>query len=239
MSTDIQTVTPIPRQSLTSAVVNVLRDKILRGQIKAGEQLRQHAIAAELHVSRIPVREALRQLEAEGLVTIIDHRGAVVSGLSPEEILEMFEIRMLLESHLLRLSVPQLTDEDLKRSERTLKEYEQALKKKSNVANWGERNWRFHSSLYAAASRPRCLSIATNIHNNADRYVRLHLFLVKETKQANEEHREILKLCQKRDVEKACRALEKHIAQAGQSLAEYFRNRRDLNQADVLAQRIQ
>ena len=102
MSTDVQPLTPIPRQSLTSAVVNVLREKILRGQIKAGEQLRQHAIAAELHVSRIPVREALRQLEAEGLVTIIDHRGAMVSGLPPEEILEMFEIRLLLESHLLR-----------------------------------------------------------------------------------------------------------------------------------------
>src|SRR5262245_10263295 len=181
MSIDIQTLTPIPRQSLTSAVANVLREKILRGQIKAGEQLRQHAIAEELHVSRIPVREALRQLEAEGLVTIIDHRGAVVSGLSSEEILEMFEIRMLLESHLLRLSIPRLTDEDLERSEQTLKEYEQALKKKSNVAHWGDHNWRFHSSLYAAANRPRCLSIARNIHNNADRYVRLHLFLVKET----------------------------------------------------------
>src|SRR5438093_1254358 len=128
MSTDVQPLTPIPRQSLTSAVVNVLREKILRGQIKAGEQLRQHAIAAELHVSRIPVREALRQLEAEGLVTIIDHRGAVVSGLSPEEILEMFEIRMVLESYLLRLSIPRLTDEDLKRSEQTLREYEQSLR---------------------------------------------------------------------------------------------------------------
>src|SRR6516225_826437 len=239
MSTDIPTITPIPRQSLTSAVVNVLREKILRGQIKAGEQLRQHAIAAELHVSRIPVREALRQLEAEGLVTIIDHRGAVVSGLSPEEILEMFEIRMLLESHLLRLSIPRLTADDLKRSEQILKEYERSLSKKSTVAGWGELNWRFHSSLYSAANRPRCLSIARNIHNNADRYVRLHLFLVEETKRANEEHREILQLCQKRDVERACRALEKHIAQAGQSLAEYFRERRDLIEGELPIQRVQ
>ena len=122
--------------------------------------------------------------------------------------------------------VPRLADEDLKRGEQPLREYEQSLRKESNVANWGDLNWRFHSSLYTAANRPRCLSIARNIHNNADRYVRLHLFLVKKTKRANEEHREILKLCQKRDVEKACLALEKHIAQAGESLAEYFRERR-------------
>jgi len=63
------------------------------------------------------------------LVTIIDHRGAIVSGLPPEEILEMFEIRMLLEWHLLRLSIPRLADEDLKRGEQTLREYEQSLGK--------------------------------------------------------------------------------------------------------------
>jgi len=68
---------------------------ILRGEIQEGEQLRQDAIAADLQVSRIPVREALRQLEAEGLIKIVAHKGAVVSSLSSEEIEELFDIRAL------------------------------------------------------------------------------------------------------------------------------------------------
>src|SRR5690348_10896665 len=87
----------IQRQSLTSAVAETLRERIVRGEIKEGEQLRQDAIATELAVSRIPVREALRQLEAEGLITIVPHRGAVVSLLSTEEIEEIFEMRAVLE----------------------------------------------------------------------------------------------------------------------------------------------
>lgn len=217
----------IPRQSLTSAVSNVLRERILRGELKAGDQLVQHSIATELGLSRIPVREALRQLEAEGLVKIVDHRGAVVSTLSADEIMEMFEVRMLLESHLLRLAIPRMTGEDFEEAENTLTSYTTSLKKEENVEDWGVLNWKFHSCLYEAANRPRILSMAESIHNNADRYVRLHLFLVHETTRANEEHREILRFCKEGDVEAACKALEQHIEYAGKSLAEYLRSRRD------------
>src|SRR5580658_842192 len=81
----------IPRQSLAAAVVERLRDKILHGELREGEQLRQDAIAAEFQISRIPVREALSHLAAEGLITIVANRGAVVSALSPDEILQLFE----------------------------------------------------------------------------------------------------------------------------------------------------
>src|SRR5262245_5445046 len=117
----------IPRQTLTTAVADRLRDKILRGEFREGEQLRQHAIADELAVSRIPVREAFRQLEAEGLIKIIDHRGAIVAALSPEEIEELFDIRAALESVTLRQAVPRLTDDDLARAEKALEVYEKAL----------------------------------------------------------------------------------------------------------------
>jgi DNA-binding GntR family transcriptional regulator len=109
----------IHRQSLPSAIADRLRDKILRGHFRAGEQLRQQAIAAEFEVSRIPVREAFRQLEAEGLITINDHRGAVVSALSPDEIQELFDIRAALECAALRQAVPRLTEEYLRSRNRT------------------------------------------------------------------------------------------------------------------------
>src|SRR6185437_7364684 len=97
---------PIPRQSLASAVADKLRDKIILGELQEGEQLRQDVIAAEFQVSRIPVREAFRELLAEGLIDINPNRGAVVSAVSPAEIEELFHIRALLECEVLRVSIP-------------------------------------------------------------------------------------------------------------------------------------
>src|SRR6185369_14858007 len=113
----------IPRQSLTSAVADKLREEIIRGTIPEGAQLRQDAIAARYHVSRIPVREALRQLDAEGLIAIVPNRGAVVPALSPEDIEELFAIRALLEPEVLKQSIPHLTEEDLSQAEAILRRY--------------------------------------------------------------------------------------------------------------------
>src|SRR5258708_23106007 len=113
----------IPRQSLTSAVADKLRDQIIRGEIPEGAQLRQDAIASQYQVSRIPVREALRQLDAEGLIAIVPNRGAVVPALSPDDIEELFSIRALLEPEVLKRSIPHLTEEDFLQAEASLKTY--------------------------------------------------------------------------------------------------------------------
>ncbi len=218
----------IPRQTLTSAVADRLRDKILRGEFREGEQLRQHAIAAEFDVSRIPLREAFRQLEAEGLIKIIDHRGAVVSALSPDEIEELFEIRASLESVTLRQAVPRLTDEALARAETVLEAYERALNAESDFDVWGELHWQFHSVLYAAANRTRSLSLIQTINNNADRYIRLHILFSRDAhRHAKDEHRAILELCRQRDAEAACQLLERHITKAGRDMKEFIKQQRE------------
>jgi len=81
-------------------VVERLREKILSGELQEGEQLRQEAIAAEFEISRIPVREALSHLAGEGLVKIVGNRGAVVAALSPDEIMQLFETRAVLEKYM-------------------------------------------------------------------------------------------------------------------------------------------
>src|SRR5262250_2703147 len=107
---------PIRRQTLTSMTVDAIRERILRGRYPEGEPLRQDAIGSELGVSRIPVREALRQLEAEGLVTFSPHRGAVVTALSLDEIDELFELRADIECDLLRRAIPRMTNEQFDRA---------------------------------------------------------------------------------------------------------------------------
>ncbi|MGH7460513.1 MAG: GntR family transcriptional regulator, partial [Longimicrobiales bacterium] len=101
-----------------------LREKILHGDYAEGAPLRQDALAAELGVSRIPVREALRQLEVEGLVTFSPHVGAIVSTLSLDEISELFELRAVLETELLKRALPKLTPEILDRADAVLDAYD-------------------------------------------------------------------------------------------------------------------
>src|SRR4051812_22638778 len=130
-------------------VAEALRNGILKGIIKAGQVLRQEDLAERLGVSRIPVREAFRQLEAEGLIKIYPHRGAVVSSLSALEVQELFEIRVPLETTALRLAIPNLTALDLQKAARIL----ELADREPSGERWGELNWEFHAALYAAAGR--------------------------------------------------------------------------------------
>src|SRR2546430_8760607 len=153
----------IPRQSLTSAVADKLREEIIRGTIPEGAQLRQDAIAMQYQVSRIPVREALRQLDAEGLITIVPNRGAIVPALSPTDIEELFTIRSLLEPEILKHSIPRLTEADFSDAGAILSKYEDELRREEHLSTWGRLNWQFHSTLYSRAERPYSMSIIRNV----------------------------------------------------------------------------
>jgi DNA-binding GntR family transcriptional regulator len=218
-------VLPIQRQTLTGMTAEAIRERILRGLYPEGEPLRQDAIADELGVSRIPVREALRQLEAEGLVTFNPHRGAVVSTLSLREIEELFELRALIELDLFRRAIPRLGAEDLRRAKEILDAYETALQK-GDVAAWGEMNWQFHSTLFAPADRPFALGVAQKLHQQCDRYLRMQLALTHGQRRANEEHRAILAAVRKRDTRRASELLREHILGAGRALYQFLEKER-------------
>ncbi len=228
MALGTTTVSAIPRQSLTSAVADKLRDQIIRGEIAEGTQLRQDAIATQYQVSRIPVREALRQLDAEGLIAIVPNRGAVVPALSPDDVEELFSIRALLEPEILKRSIPHLKEADFADAEAILRTYVKELRRDDHVAAWGRLNWQFHSTLYSRANQPRSMAIIRNVNNNGERYTRLQLYLTHGIKRANEEHHRILELCRQRDVSAACKLLREHIEFAGQSLKQALQERRNL-----------
>jgi len=216
----------IPRQSLTSAVADKLREQIIRGEIPEGAQLRQDAIATQYQVSRIPVREALRQLDAEGLISIVPNRGAIVPALSPDDVGELFSIRALLEPEVLKLSIPHLTGDDLSQADAVLARYVSELKREDHVSNWGRLNWQFHSVLYSRANQPRFMAIIRNVNNSGERYTRMQLYLTHGMKRANEEHHQILNFCRQRDVNAACKLLQEHIQYAGESLKRVLEERR-------------
>jgi DNA-binding GntR family transcriptional regulator len=218
---------PIPRQSLAAAVLERLREKILSGELREGEQLRQDAIAAEFQTSRIPVREALSHLAAEGLITIVANRGAVVSALSPDEIMQMFETRAVLECHMLRCAIPNMKSEDFQTAEDILKRFEDSLEKDSEMKSWGTWNWSFHSTLYAPANRAFMLAYVKTLNINCDRYTRLHLVFTRDLHRAGQAHRELLDACKTRNPEIASAALWKHITEAGEYLKEFIQRHRE------------
>lgn len=202
-------------------VADVLREAILRGVLKGGQLLPQTEIAAQLGVSRIPVREAMSQLEGEGWITSRPHRGSLVSELTFAELQEICEIRIMLETTLLRLALPDLTGETVRVAEEILGGIDQ---ESDVVAHWSAENWRFHALLYAAADRPRMLSLSKTLHDNADRYLRMYRLALLEYKaRGQSEHRQILAACQQRDSALALALLEQHIAGIVDLLAPYLK----------------
>ncbi|MEZ7205163.1 GntR family transcriptional regulator [Pseudoalteromonas sp. DY56-GL79] len=204
----------IVHKTRTQLVAEAIREKILTGEIKAGEPLRQAALADELNVSRIPVREALLQLEAEGLVNFEAHKGATVTRLSAEQIDEIFDLRALLEAELLRHSIDQLTARDLLEAEAILAELEEATAAGDTQLATGKLNAEFHSKLYSKAQRPQTRELVDVYSKNSERYVRMHILLAGGIKTAPEEHRQLLELCRDKNTRGACDFLRKHITGA-------------------------
>jgi DNA-binding GntR family transcriptional regulator len=222
--------TTVKRKTVVDLTVEELRKRILRGEYAEGSALRQDALATDLGVSRIPVREALRQLEVEGLVTFSPHAGAVVSTLSLDEIAELFELRAMLEADLMRRAVPGLTSDDLDRAKTILEAYDHAFVT-GQVSEWGALNWEFHATLLSAANRQRTLNLLSMLHNQGDVYTRMQLALTHGESRASQEHAAILRAAAQRDAALASQLLKTHVEAAGRSLVDFLCKHRQENVA--------
>jgi len=192
-------------QTLKDQIVEVLRHAIITGILRDGEELNQVAIAQELRTSRIPVREALRQLESEGLIESRPYYQAVVTQLSPQRLEELFEVRITLECLALRKAIPQLTSDDISQLERLL----ESMERETNHDRWLAGNRDFHLTLSRASGMTMLCDFVLRVRNHVDRY--LNRVRVHRSKEADREHRVLLDLCKQRDLAAAERQLEKHI----------------------------
>lgn len=205
--------------SAPEMIRNVLREAILSGELEAGRQLRQDELARRFALSRIPVREALRQLEAEGLITYHPRRGAVVSTMSPEEISEMFDIRIALECRALRLAIHNMTEADLEQARELLQIYDQ----EPDPVRWGEMNWAFHWALYVPCDRPKLLALIQANFGNVGRFVRLQVSKAAGHDKPQSDHWTLLRLCSEHQPDKAAKLLEDHIAYSQKVLRSSLR----------------
>lgn len=202
-------------------ILQFVRQSIADGSLGEGEPIRQDDVARMFNVSKIPVREALKRLESEGLVEFQRNKGAIVTKVSEPEIAQIFEMRAIMESSLIRLSVPHMTSRTFSQA----LAYCDDFAGETDVGRWSELNWRFHSCLYEDAHRPVFVSQIRSVNDRLERYLRVQLTLSSGREVADREHRELVELCRKGDAEAASRALYDHIMNACGSLLRHLPSR--------------
>jgi DNA-binding GntR family transcriptional regulator len=199
-------------------IANALRDAILQGRYKANQPLRQDLLAEQLGVSKIPLREALVQLKAEGLVTFMPKRGAVVSDLSAAEVEEIYAMRIALETLAIEKAIPRLSPSDLIRAQSVLEIIDSGTQK----TQWGDLNWEFHATLYQAADMPLLMQTIQNLHNNVVRYLIIYLDHLSASDLSQKEHWALLAACRDKKDTDAKTVLENHLRQASERLVAYL-----------------
>jgi len=201
-----------------AALVETLRAQIVSGELKPGEPLRQELLADRFATSRMPVREALRVLESEGLVVLVPHKGAAVAPLDPAELEEVYEMRVAAETLALRRAIPELSNAQIDRAERI-----QDRAEASGLREFGALNKAFHTMLYAPCGRPRLLAHIAALGDVADRYLTFTAGSLDYRDRSHGEHRALLAACRRRDEAAAVELLTRHISEAGETLLRYLR----------------
>ncbi len=205
------------RESTSTSVYDQLRSAIIAGELSGGSWLRQAEIGARYGVSKIPVREALRQLEAQGFVTLHPGRGAVVVPLSAEEAEEIYLMRIALEPILFDRSVRNLSPLDFARAEATLNLIDTI--ENLSPADWHELDGEFHTLLYQAAPLPRIQRDIETLRGNLARYFSIFQTLGQPFRTAgNNEHRALLNAAKAGEFEKAGNLLIEHLERSSAEL---------------------
>ncbi len=205
--------------SSPSRVAAILREEILSGALAPGERLRQEDIALRFGASRQPVRDALRLLEGDGLVTLVANSGAWVSKLSESECYEAYQVRERLEPLLISQSIENLTDAQLQR----LTELVQQIEKTSDIESFLRLDREFHLLSYAGAAPGMLREFVERIWNTTQHYRRAFAKLSSAGDSAvtHMEHKLILDGILRKDSVAAGQALESHIRRTRVTLAEH------------------
>ena len=197
-------------RSAEAAVTDALRTAIRQGVLAPGERLAQADLADQLGVSRIPLRDALRRLEMEGVVLIDGRRGAWVTRLGPDDISEIYEMRVILETRCIRYAVHGLADEDVER----LVELSEGMDRNdlSSLDGYTARRL-FYARLYDSARRPRMRRAILQLRDNVDRY-----HILSNRRHSHEAHKDLRDRIRARDGEGAAAIMRAHLEESRDDL---------------------
>lgn len=206
--------------SLHSRVYNRIRNDILNGVYEPGESLVELKLSEELGVSRTPVREALRQLELEGLVQSVPNKGATVRGVTEQDIQDIYTIRMLIEGLAARWAAEKITTEELEELKEAV-DLEEFYTTKSNYGNLLRFDTRFHDIIFKASkSKPLMYTLST-FHRYVQKARRVSMSSPERAAEVLQEHKAILQAIIDRDADRAEKLMTEHVRNASLNLLKH------------------
>jgi DNA-binding GntR family transcriptional regulator len=201
---------PVSTPTITEVVAERLRDELRRGTYPAGTRLIQVEVATRLGVSTTPVREAVAILQREGLLDNVARKGAVVPTVTAQDVREIYEMRIALESLAISTAVPKLTDQDLSDMAEVLERWVTAFRQGA-FESARELNEIFHARIYTAAGRPRLLKAITNLQEAARAFMNLLSERREHPRDTEAEHRAIFAACTSGDDKEAEKLIRSHL----------------------------
>jgi DNA-binding GntR family transcriptional regulator len=202
---------PLPRQSLPQAIYLALHEAILVGRFRPGEALRQESLAKQFDASRVPVREALNRLEAEGLIALRPRRGFVVASLDLDEVIEIFQLRVVLEEHAGFVATERRTQADVAEVGKILDQLEKIkIDKAANIVKWAAHNRQFHARLFESSRRNHLCGVTNTLRDKVERYVRVEVAMTGHLHLAQAQHREIFRAFSDGDAVRVGRLSREH-----------------------------
>ena len=207
------------RYSLRARVYNTIRDKILSGTYHENEELRENTLATELGVSRTPVREALRQLELEGLVSIIPNKGASVTGITTKDIHDIYMIRSYLEGLCAKCACENITNEQIEALEENLY-LSDFHARRSHFDQIVDLDNKFHDLIYKASGSKILNHVLSDFHQYVERVRKITLSRPLRVEQTRKEHAAIVEAIKKRDSDLAEALANKHMMNTIENLTE-------------------
>lgn len=201
--------------TLAAQISRALAARIVSGALAPDERLRQDAIALEFKASHVPVREAFRRLEAQGLVASEPRKGVRVAAMDPAAVLEITHMRAALETLALRNAMPRLGAPDLEAAREGLRHG----RRSADLAAWEAGNRRFHRALMEPCGMPRLLAAIDDLHAASGRYLHATWQRLDWGRRSDREHEDILAAIEAGDAERATALLAAHVLAAGEALA--------------------
>lgn len=198
------------KYSLRGRVYTKIRNDILSGKYSEDEPIKEMQVSKELGVSRTPVREALRQLELEELVTIIPNKGAVVTGITAKDIQDIYAIRSLIEGLSAKWAAKNATEEQIKELEEVV-ELAEFFYQRGNVEQLYELDNRFHSHVYEISGSKILKHVLSDFHKYVQRVRRASLESSGRAQVSLNEHQDILNAIRNHDVKNAEVLMNKHV----------------------------
>ena len=197
------------RELLSQKVYRIIKRNIIKGKLVSDTRLFEEKIAEQMNISRTPVREALRLLSAEGFVKLIPNIGIVVNQVCPQDLLDVLNIRLQLETYAVTLAAQNINEKDVENLKLIIRQMEKAVTNK-DALEYSNLNFKYHKNVINISENKKLMEICDNLHQQSEHWIKA-LGVQERLEESLQEHIDIYNNLKARDVDKAKQTMHIHL----------------------------